>query len=86
MGKKRSKYNSFFGYVDKSLIALSVGYVDKSLIALSVASGIISIASFIGIPVKITSASLDLAFSLCAGTKNKEQVTRTKIVILARSN
>ena len=54
--KKLSKYISFFYYFDKSLIDLSV------------ASGSVSIASFatvIGIPIRITSASLSLVFSLC---------------------
>ena len=58
MGKKRSKYISFFDYFDKTLIVLSV------------TSGSISVASLatvIGIPVGITSASLSLAFSLCTG-------------------
>ena len=62
MGKKRSKYISFFDYFDKSLIVLLV------------TSGSISIASFttvIGIPVGITSASLSLAFSLCTGLVKK---------------
>ena len=58
MSKKLSKYISFFHYFDKSLIALSV------------TSGGVSIASFtiiIGAPIRITSASLSLAFSLCTG-------------------
>ena len=83
MSKKLSTYISFFGYFDKSLIALSV------------ISGSISIASFatvIGINVGITSASLSLAFSLCTGlvkkllkaTINKKK-RHNKIVMLARS-
>ena len=58
MSKTLSKYVSFFDYLDKSLIVLSV------------TSGGVSIASFatvIGIPVGTTSASLSLAFSLCTG-------------------
>ena len=58
MSKKLTKYLSFFDYCDKSLIVLSV------------TSGGVSIASFatvIGAPIGITSASLVLAFSLCAG-------------------
>ena len=85
MSKKLSKYISFFGYFDKSLIALSV----------ISGSGIISIASFatvIGINVGITSASLSLALSLCTGlvkkllkaTRNKKK-RHNKIVMLARS-
>ena len=80
MSKRLSKYVSFFDYFDKSLIILSV------------TSGGVSIASFtttIGAPVGITSASLKLAFPLCAGlvrrllkeTRNK----RNKIAMLARS-
>ena len=83
MSKKLSKYISFFDYFDKSLIVLSV------------TSGSISIASFatvIGIPVRITRASLSLAFSLCTGlvkkllkaTRNKKK-KHNKIVMLARS-
>ena len=56
MSKKLSKYISFFDYFDKSLTVLSV------------TSGGVSIASFatfIGIPVGITSASLSLVFSCC---------------------
>ena len=52
----------------------SFDYFDKSLIVLSATSGDISIASFaaaIGIPVGIASASLSLAFSLCAGLLKK---------------
>ena len=73
MSKKFSKYVSFFDYLDKSLIALSV------------TSGGVSIASFataIVVPIGITSASFGLAFSLCAGlvrkllkaTRNKKEV------------
>ena len=56
LSKKLSKYISFFDYFDKSLVVSSV------------TSGSISIASFatvIGMSVRITSASLSLAFSLC---------------------
>ena len=83
MSNKLSKYISFFGYFDKSLIVLSV------------VSGGVSIASFatvIGAPIGITSASFSLAFSLCTGllkkllkaTRNKK-VKHNKIVMLARS-
>ena len=83
MSKKLSKYISFFDYFDKSLIVFSV------------TSGGVSIASFatvIGVPIEITSASLSLAFSLCAGlvkkllkaTRNKKK-KHNKIVMLARS-
>ena len=83
MGKKLSKYISFFDYFDKSLIVLSV------------TSGGVSLASFaavIRIPAGITSASLSVAFSLCIGlvkkllktTRNKKK-KHNKIVMLARS-
>ena len=83
MSKKLSKYISFFDYFDKSLIVFSV------------TSGGVSIASFatvIGVPIEITSASLSLAFSLCAAllkkllkaTRNKKK-KHNKIVMLARS-
>ena len=83
MGKKLSKYISFFDYFDKSLIVLSV------------TSGGVSIASFataIGVPIGITSASLSLAFSLCTGLVKKllkatriKKKKHNKIVMLARS-
>ena len=84
MGKKVSKYISFFDYFDKSLIVLPV------------TSGGVSISSFatvIGAPIGITSASLSLAFSLCTGlvkkllkaTRNKEK-KHNKIVMLAKLN
>ena len=83
MSKKLSKYISFFYCFDKSLIVLSV------------TRGGVSIAAFatvIGAPIGIRSASLSLAFSLCAGlvkkllkaTKNKKK-KHNKIVMLARS-
>ena len=83
MSKKLSKYISFFDYIDKSLIVLSV------------TSGGVSIASYptvIGAPIGITSASLILAFSLCTGlvkkllkaARNKKKKPN-KIVMLARS-
>ena len=62
MSKKLSKYISFFNYFDKSLTVLSA------------TSGSISIASFatvIRTPVGITSASLNLTFSLCTGLVKK---------------
>ena len=62
MSKKLSKYISFFDYFDKSLIVLSI------------TSGNVSIASFatvIGAPIGITSASLNLTFSLCTGLVKK---------------
>ena len=70
MSKKLSKYISSFYYFDKSLIVLSV------------TSGGVSIASFataIGAPIGITSASLNLAFSLCTGiVKKLLKATRNK--------
>ena len=82
MSKKLSKYISFSGYFDESLIVLSV------------TSGAVSISSFataIGTPIGITSASLSLAISLCIGllknllkaTRNKRK-NHNKIVMLAR--
>ena len=83
MSQKLSKYISFLDYFDKSLIVLSV------------TSGGVSVAFFataIGAAIGITSASLSLAFSLCAGlvkrllkvTRNKKK-KQMKIVMLARS-
>ena len=83
VSKKFSRYISFFDYFDKSLIVLSV------------TSGGASIAFFataIGAPIGITSASFNLAFSLCTGlvkkllkaTRNKKK-KHNKIVMLARS-
>ena len=83
MSKKLSKYISFFDYFDKYLVVSSV------------TSGGVSIASFatvIAAPIRITSASLSLAFSLCTGLvkkllkapKNKKK-NHNKIVMLARS-
>ena len=70
MSKKLSEYICFFDYFDKSLIVFSV------------TSGSVSIASFttvIGIPVGIASASLSLAFSLCAELVKKIlKATRNK--------
>ena len=70
MSKKLSKYISFLDYFDKSLVVLSV------------TSGGVSIASFgtvTGVPIGITSASLSLAFSLCAGLVKKFlKATRNK--------
>ena len=56
MSKRLSKYIASFDYFDKPLIVLTV------------TAGSISIASFasvIGTPLGITSASLNLAFSIC---------------------
>ena len=83
MGKKLSKYISFFDFFDKHLIVLSV------------TSGGVSIGSFatvIGASIGITKTSLSLAFSLrtglvkklLTGTKNKKK-SHNKIVILART-
>ena len=83
MSKKLSKYISFFGYFDKSLIVLSL------------ASGGVSMESFakvIGAPIGITSASLSIAFSLCTelvkkllkATRNKKK-KHNNIAMLARS-
>ena len=83
MSKKLSKYISFFDYFDKSLIVLSV------------TSGGVSIAFFatvIGARTEITSASLNLGFSLCTGlvktllkaTRNQKK-KHNKIFMLARN-
>ena len=73
----------------------SFEHFDKSLIFLSVATGSISLASFVtvaGAPVGIMSASCSLIFSITIGfvkkllktTRNKKQ-KHNKIVMLARS-
>ena len=52
----------------------SFDYFDKSLILLSVTTGSISTASFAtvtGAPVRITSASISLVFSICTGIVTK---------------
>ena len=83
MSKRLSKYIASFDYFDKSLIVLSV------------TTGSISIASFATVTratVGITSASFNLAFSICTGivkklfkkTRNKKK-KHIKIVMLARS-
>ena len=80
MSKRLSKYIASFDYFDKCLIFLSA------------TSGSISIASVIGTPIGIVSASLSLAFSLSTGfakkilkiTRNKKN-KHNKIVMLARS-
>ena len=83
MSKSLSKYISYFDSFDKSLIVLSV------------TSGGVSVASFatvIGVPTRITSASLGLAFSLCTGLVKKllkairnKKKKHNKIIMLARS-
>ena len=83
MSKRLSSYIAYFGYVDKSLIVLSV------------TTGSISIASFltvIGVPVGMASASFSLPFSISAAivkkllkaTRNKKK-KHNKIVMLPRS-
>ena len=62
ISKKLSKYISLFDYFDKSLIVLSVTSSSVS---------IVSIATVIGIPVGIKSASLSLTISLCTGLVKK---------------
>ena len=83
MSNKLSKFISFFDYIYKSLIVLSV------------TNGSVSIASFvavIGIPIGITTASLSLAFSLCTGLVKKllraisdKKNEHNKIIMTARS-
>ena len=83
MIKKLSKYISFFDYFEKSLIVLSVP---------SGGVFIEPIATVIGAPIGITSASLNLTFSLCTrlvkkllkATRNKKK-KYNKIIMLARS-
>ena len=76
------------------MLLLTIMYYDKSLIVLSVATGgtfIAALATAVGGPVGIASASFSLAFSICRGiikkllktTRNKKK--HNKIVILARS-
>ena len=83
MSKKLSKYISFFYYFDKFFIVLSVtsGGVSTA-----------SIATVVGTPIEITSASLSLAFSLCTGlvkkflkAKRNKKKKHNKIAMLARS-
>ena len=83
MSKKLSKDISFFDYFDESWIVLSV--ISGSIF-------IASVATVVGIAIGITSASLSLAFSLCArlvkmllkATRNKKK-KHNKIFMLARS-
>ena len=80
MSKNLSKYIASFEYFDKSLIVLSV------------ATGSISIATVIGAPVGMMSASCSLAFSITTEfvkklldtTRNKKK-KHNKSVMLARS-
>ena len=76
------------------MLLLTIMYYDKSLIVLSVATGgtfIAALATAVGGPVGIASASFSLAFSICRGiikkllktTRNKKKYN--KIVKLARS-
>ena len=83
MSKKLSKYIPAFNYIDKTFIALSATREGIS---------IISVASVIGVPVGLASASFTLAFSLTTGIiKKLPKVTRkkkkkhNKIVMLAKS-
>ena len=83
MSKKLSKYIAAFGYFDKALVILS---------ATSGGVSIISIASVIGAPAGIASASFTQVFSLATGIiKKLLQITRNKkkkhnkIVVLAKS-
>ena len=83
MSKRLSKYIASFDYFDKLLIVLSVTTGSIS---------IASLATVIGAPVGIISASFSLAFSistriiknLLETTKNKKK-KHNKIVMLARS-
>ena len=80
MSKRLSKYIT------------SLDYFDKSLIVLSVATGSISIATVIGAPVGMMSASCSLAFSITTEfvkklldtTRNKKK-KHNKTAMLARS-
>ena len=83
MSKILSKYIASFDYFGKSLIVLSVTTGSISFA---------SIATVIGAPVEIISASFSLAFSISTGiikkllktTRNKKK-KHNKIVMLARS-
>ena len=87
ISRKLSKYICFFDYFDKSLIALSV-----TSGGVSIASFFLPIATVIGAPIEIATASLSLTFSLCTGlakkilkaTRNKKK-KYNKIAMLARS-
>ena len=80
---KISKYIASFNYFDKSLIVLSVT-TDNISIA--------SLATVIGAPVGILSASFNLAFSISTGiikkllkATSKKKKKHNKIIMLARS-
>ena len=83
MSKRLSKHIAFFDYLDKSLFVLST--VSDSI-------SIASLATVIGTPIGIASASLSFTFSLRTGlvkkilkaTINKKK-KHNKIVMLARS-
>ena len=83
MSKMLSKYIASFDYFGKSLIVLSVTTASISCA---------SMATVIGAPVEIISASFSLAFSISTGiikkllktTRNKKK-KHNKIVMLARS-
>ena len=69
--KKLNKYVTAFDYIDKILNVLS---------AASSGVSVISFASVIGAPIRITSASLTLIFSLITGiVKKLLNITRNKI-------
>ena len=83
MSKRLSKYIASFDYFDMPLIVL---FVTTGSISIA------SLASVIGAPVAITSASFSLAFSICIGivkkllkrTRNKKR-KHNKVVMLTRS-
>ena len=70
MSKRLSEYIATFDYFDKSLIVLSVTTGSTS---------IASSATIIGTPVRITSASFSLPFSISTGiVKKLLKTTRSK--------
>ena len=74
MSKRLSKYIAFLNYFDKSLIVLSITTGSVS---------IASLATVIGAPVGIVSASFSLASSICTGIikKRLKQLEKEKNII-----
>ena len=75
MSKRLSTYIAFLNYFDKSLIVLSITTGSAS---------IASLATVIGAPVGIVSASFSLAFLICTGIIKKllKQLEKEKNIII----